>query len=211
MSYFRSPLLAIALYVALTAGGAEPVAAAKAVLASHLQQAGNISIVYGATGNVIKVQKTGDRVRRNARPNKPRVRRSKPQGFKVDRPNKPRVRNKARPNKPRTRKLARPDKPRLRRDVRPGKRRARRIAKPEKPRVGTDKRRRTKHRRRKRSVYIYGGYAPYYYGFPGYSYYTPRRYGQYGGRCAYWKRQCIAEWGYLNRDYHGCMRYHRCD
>ena len=57
-------------------------------------------------------------------------------------------------------------------------------------------------------------YRPYYYR-PYYSYrrpyyrpYTYRR--SYSGRCGRWSRRCAANWGYKNRNYYGCMRYHRC-
>lgn len=33
-----------------------------------------------------------------------------------------------------------------------------------------------------------------------------RRYG----RCGYWSRRCIANWGYRTNSYYGCMRYHGC-
>ncbi|WP_147361483.1 hypothetical protein [Dichotomicrobium thermohalophilum] len=39
----------------------------------------------------------------------------------------------------------------------------------------------------------------------------PRYYGRrYGGRCAYWHRRCVRNWGYGNANYYGCMRYHGC-
>ncbi len=52
--------------------------------------------------------------------------------------------------------------------------------------------------------------GPHYifYGFP-YSY----RGGYYPssrGRCSYWHRKCVANWGYENEDYSGCMNYHSC-
>ena len=31
-----------------------------------------------------------------------------------------------------------------------------------------------------------------------------------GGACEYWSDRCIANWGFNNPDYRGCMRYHRC-
>ena len=51
-------------------------------------------------------------------------------------------------------------------------------------------------------------YAPYrYYDYN--RYYTPAP--QYRpGRCEYWSRRCAASWGYGNKDYRGCMRYHGC-
>jgi hypothetical protein len=48
-----------------------------------------------------------------------------------------------------------------------------------------------------------------YYGYPYRSYsrsYSP----SYGGRCSYWSRRCVANWGYGNEDYYGCMDFHRC-
>ena len=50
-------------------------------------------------------------------------------------------------------------------------------------------------------------YQPYY--APYYRPYTYRR-SYSGGRCARWSRRCAANWGYRNRNYYGCMRYHRC-
>ena len=35
-------------------------------------------------------------------------------------------------------------------------------------------------------------------------------YDDYSEGCEYWKDRCIASWGYLNSNYYGCMRYHRC-
>lgn len=66
------------------------------------------------------------------------------------------------------------------------------------------------------SIYVgprYRYYRPYpYYYRPYYRpyrrYYAPRR--AYGGRCAKWSRRCAANWGYRNRNYYGCLRYHRC-
>lgn len=53
-------------------------------------------------------------------------------------------------------------------------------------------------------------YRPYYYSYRRY-YYRPRTYRRsYSGRCGYWSRRCAANWGYRNRNYYGCMRYHRC-
>lgn len=50
--------------------------------------------------------------------------------------------------------------------------------------------------------FVYGGaVVPYYY------YY----YDDYpAGRCAYWHRRCVANWGYRNSNYYGCMRYYGC-
>lgn len=66
---------------------------------------------------------------------------------------------------------------------------------------------------------IYSSHYPYYYRpysyRPYYSYrrpyYRPRTYRRsYSGRCGHWSRRCAANWGYRNRNYYGCMRYHRC-
>lgn len=57
---------------------------------------------------------------------------------------------------------------------------------------------------------------PYYYGHyhyrPYYHHYRPYYYRRrsYGSRCGYWSRRCARNWGYRNRNYYGCMRYHRC-
>jgi len=67
-------------------------------------------------------------------------------------------------------------------------------------------------------VGIYFGlpyYYPYYYGYPGYYsgyYYRPYRpyRRRYGRRCGYWHDRCVANWGYRNSNYYGCMRYHGC-
>lgn len=52
----------------------------------------------------------------------------------------------------------------------------------------------------------------YYFAFPLVvpppAYYTPRPY--VGGQCDYWHRRCVANWGYSNSNYRGCMRYHGC-
>jgi hypothetical protein len=66
-------------------------------------------------------------------------------------------------------------------------------------------------------TYYYGGWwypfpwwiatAPYYpYSYEPYYYETP----VYGGRCEYWHDRCVANWGYRNSDYYGCMRYYGC-
>lgn len=47
-------------------------------------------------------------------------------------------------------------------------------------------------------------YLPYQYGYG----YSRPRYS--GGSCSYWSRRCIANWGYGNSNYYGCMRYHGC-
>jgi hypothetical protein len=46
-------------------------------------------------------------------------------------------------------------------------------------------------------------YRPYYRRK---RYYRRRRHG----RCGYWRKRCIRNWGYRNKDYYGCMRYHDC-
>jgi len=59
-------------------------------------------------------------------------------------------------------------------------------------------------RRRHRRRYIRRHYyVPYYRGY----YYG---YGPRYGRCDYWRKRCIANWGYGNPDFYGCMRYHGC-
>lgn len=52
---------------------------------------------------------------------------------------------------------------------------------------------------------IYRPYRPYYY----YDrpYYRPRVASR---SCEYWRDRCIANWGYANNDFRGCMRYHGC-
>jgi hypothetical protein len=76
-----------------------------------------------------------------------------------------------------------------------------------------------------------GYHRPYYgpryryprYGYPHYyrGYYYPRIWWGapgpvympppgYGGYCARWSNRCASRWGYRNRDYRGCMRYHGC-
>jgi hypothetical protein len=63
--------------------------------------------------------------------------------------------------------------------------------------------------------YYNRGYYPrhigpgYVYNYPIY-YDRPAYYPRYGGRCAYWHRRCVANWGPGNEDYSGCMDYHRC-
>ena len=212
----RSKLLALvfALCAAMVAGGANRAVDAGTFLTPHLQQAGDVAFAARVPPYVIKVQKTGTRVRRNAPTKRPRVRQNRQRVHKVERPRTPRVRKRSPSNKPQVRKLARPEKPRIRRDVRPGKRRLRKLAKPHKPNkphIRPGKRHSKKHRRRKRKLFIYGGFAPYYRyypSYPSYTYYEPRK---YEGRCAYWEERCVAEWGYQNPDYYGCMQYHRCD
>ena len=56
-------------------------------------------------------------------------------------------------------------------------------------------------------------YRPHYYSYRPY-YYRPytyrRRYYSGSRRCSRWSRRCARNWGYRNRNYYGCMRYHRC-
>ncbi len=68
-------------------------------------------------------------------------------------------------------------------------------------------------------VSIYVGprpyYRPYYYYGPPpvYRYRPAPRYYSYRAapsRCARWSNRCSRRWGYGNRNYRGCMRYHRC-
>ena len=49
--------------------------------------------------------------------------------------------------------------------------------------------------------YFYRDYLPYDYA---YDYALP------AGPCEYWHRRCVANWGYGNSNYYGCMRFHRC-
>jgi hypothetical protein len=61
-------------------------------------------------------------------------------------------------------------------------------------------------------------YRPYYYPYYSYRYYRPyhsyrrtyKRRRSYSSRCSRWSRRCTANWGYRNKNYYGCMRYHRC-
>lgn len=79
---------------------------------------------------------------------------------------------------------------------------------------------------------FYGGFgpgfyfgAPLYHSYPYYGYrrhygyrhrrvrpyrYRSRVYRRGGGRCGYWRRQCIKNWGANNADFRGCMRYEGC-
>jgi len=62
-------------------------------------------------------------------------------------------------------------------------------------------------RRHYRGRRYYTPITPYFYGYYPYTYY----YYQYpSGRCAYWHRRCVANWGYRNSNYYGCMRYYGC-
>lgn len=70
--------------------------------------------------------------------------------------------------------------------------------------------------------YLYYDY-PYYYsrGYyprnigPGYAYDYPNNYRPVNergyGRCSYWSRRCVANWGHENEDYYGCMNYYGCE
>jgi hypothetical protein len=53
---------------------------------------------------------------------------------------------------------------------------------------------------------------PYVFGF--YDFYDPYPYYYDdvfpAGRCAYWHRRCVQNWGYRNNNYYGCMRYYDC-
>lgn len=54
-------------------------------------------------------------------------------------------------------------------------------------------------------------YRPYYYSPYRYRRHRRRSYRRaYGNRCARWSRRCARNWGYRNRNYYGCLRYHRC-
>jgi hypothetical protein len=48
------------------------------------------------------------------------------------------------------------------------------------------------------------------YSIPLYAYGAYYSYRSYYGRCEYWHRRCVANWGYRNPDYYGCMRYQGC-
>lgn len=64
--------------------------------------------------------------------------------------------------------------------------------------------------RRSGYPYFYGGY---YYSVPWWTFgfaVTPAPRRHYGGNCNYWHNRCVANWGYRNADYYGCMRYHGC-
>lgn len=63
--------------------------------------------------------------------------------------------------------------------------------------------------------YYYGPYyyRPYYPPPPVYRYRpAPRTYSYRPrtNRCGRWSNRCASRWGYGNRNYRGCMRYHRC-
>lgn len=62
--------------------------------------------------------------------------------------------------------------------------------------------------RRPGFTYFYGGwFYPFAWWLTPQVTYTPR---VYSGRCTYWHRQCVRNWGYRTPSYYGCMRYHRC-
>ncbi|MXN65634.1 hypothetical protein GR183_12035 [Stappia sp. GBMRC 2046] len=66
--------------------------------------------------------------------------------------------------------------------------------------------------RRPGFTYFYGGWwYPYiWWGAPALAY-APRYYAQpVVPACQYWSDRCIANWGYANPNYYGCLRYHRC-
>ena len=73
--------------------------------------------------------------------------------------------------------------------------------------------RRYRHRRWHHRHY-YGGYwyaYPWWLGVASYPYYRDYYYAPVRrGRCVKWHRRCVANWGYRNSDYVGCMRFHRC-
>lgn len=52
--------------------------------------------------------------------------------------------------------------------------------------------------------------VPFFYGYPYYGYPYSYGYAYPSGRCAYWHRRCVANWGYGNSNYYGCMRYYGC-
>ena len=52
----------------------------------------------------------------------------------------------------------------------------------------------------------YRAYPYYYRPHRGYRYYAPRA----SRRCSYWRGRCARSWGYHNRNYYGCTRYHGC-
>ena len=65
------------------------------------------------------------------------------------------------------------------------------------------------------SPHYYGGYhySPYYYSSRPYHRHYRRSYRRpraYGGRCGYWSQRCVANWGYRNSNYYGCLKYHGC-
>jgi len=66
--------------------------------------------------------------------------------------------------------------------------------------------------RRRRAGYTYY-YSGWWYLFPWWIATGPYYYYEtpvYGDRCGYWHDRCVANWGYLNSNYYGCMRYYGC-
>lgn len=53
----------------------------------------------------------------------------------------------------------------------------------------------------------YRYYDRYYYERRPY-YSVPRSYRT--RQCTYWSERCVRRWGYGNKNYRGCMRYHGC-
>lgn len=95
---------------------------------------------------------------------------------------------------------------RARRHARKHRRKARRGRRYHRRHARRGHRRRHRHRRYRRG-YVH----PYLYSIP-YGYYYPYRSRRYYGssRCGRWHRRCVRNWGYSNRNYRGCMRYHGC-
>ena len=94
-----------------------------------------------------------------------------------------------------------------RRHARKHRRKARRSRRYHRRHARRGHRRRHRHRRYRRGIYV----SPYIYSIP-YGYYYPYRSRRYYGlpRCTKWHRRCVRNWGYGNRNYTGCMRYHGC-
>ena len=94
-----------------------------------------------------------------------------------------------------------------RRHARKHRRKLRRSRKYHRRHARRGHRRRHRHRRYRRGSYVH----PYLYTIP-YGYYYPYRSSRYYGssRCRRWHRRCVRRWGYSNRNYRGCMRYHGC-
>lgn len=59
-----------------------------------------------------------------------------------------------------------------------------------------------------------GHYRDRYYGsryYRPYTYSRPYAYSRPGpSRCGHWSSRCADNWGYGNRNWRGCMRYHGC-
>lgn len=94
-----------------------------------------------------------------------------------------------------------------RRRARRHRRKMRRSRRYHRRRARRGHRRRHRHRRYRRGIYV----RPYLYTIP-YGYYYPYRSRRYyrSSRCRRWHRRCVRNWGYSNRNYRGCMRYHGC-